>query len=238
MPINSTFKSPRLLSYISIGFFSAFFLIILFQFFLAFGYLIYRTESTFAEGEDIIGGFFAVAALLRVFLWVGGGIAFLAWQYRALANVPALGTKHGEFTPGWALFCWFIPIMNLWKPFKAMKELWQKSDSDFHEDTFVPKDGGESSGIVDFWWGAFITSSVIGYFSNAFSATEHEEWRRFVPVVFMVSSLAYMLALYLIISIVNHISKEQERRFEKISSSDALSNPPPPPVFETADQGR
>ena len=34
---------------------------------------------------------------------------------------------HESFTPGWSVGWFFVPIMNPWKPFQAMREIWQAS---------------------------------------------------------------------------------------------------------------
>src|SRR5205809_7873998 len=65
-------------------------------------------------------------------LWL---VAFLAtvvvrsiWQHRAQANARALTHDGTEFTPGWAVGWWFIPIANLFKPFQTVRELWKASE--------------------------------------------------------------------------------------------------------------
>ena len=55
------------------------------------------------------------------------GIALLMWIYRANWNARALGAKGMHFTPGWAVGWFFIPFLNLWKPYEAMKEIWKAS---------------------------------------------------------------------------------------------------------------
>src|SRR6185503_6280418 len=57
----------------------------------------------------------------------GAGILFLItvivfgrWIYRAHQNLPELGVRHLNFTPGWAVGCLFVPIVNLWAPYQAM----------------------------------------------------------------------------------------------------------------------
>lgn len=45
--------------------------------------------------------------------------------YRANANLRALGVEELEYTPGWCAGWWFVPIMNLFKPYGATKNLSQ-----------------------------------------------------------------------------------------------------------------
>lgn len=54
-------------------------------------------------------------------------VLFGCWIVRANRNVRALGAGGLRITPGWAVGYFFIPIINLWRPYQAMKDLWQAS---------------------------------------------------------------------------------------------------------------
>lgn len=49
------------------------------------------------------------------------GIMFLVWQFRAAEVGRALGypARHG---PGWGIGAWFVPVVNLWVPYGAMRD--------------------------------------------------------------------------------------------------------------------
>ena len=49
-------------------------------------------------------------------------IAFLMWVHRTYRNLPALGAKVLDTTPGWAVGWYFIPIAFLFKPCQSMAE--------------------------------------------------------------------------------------------------------------------
>jgi hypothetical protein len=57
---------------------------------------------------------------------VAGIIAFCFWVHRVVSNVHAFGLP-GE-SPGMAVGSFFIPILNLWRPYKAITETWIASD--------------------------------------------------------------------------------------------------------------
>ena len=59
-----------------------------------------------------------------------------------------------EFTPGWAVGWFFVPIANLFKPFQAMRELWTASHGE--ADRF----GGEAPTEVKLWWGAWLVGNI------------------------------------------------------------------------------
>jgi len=49
------------------------------------------------------------------------------WIYFSSKNLRAFGAIGLSIRPGWAVGWYFVPIANLWKPYQAMKEIWQAS---------------------------------------------------------------------------------------------------------------
>jgi len=127
-------------------------------------------EQAVADGEasdkrqQIISIFFLVTFVIS-------GILILKWIYRANYNARQLGAQNMEFTPGWSIGWYFIPIFTLWKPYQAMKEIWKAS----HE----PNDWGsaKTSSILGWWWFFWIVTNAIGNvsFRLAKSADELNE---------------------------------------------------------------
>ncbi|MBI5325988.1 MAG: DUF4328 domain-containing protein [Ignavibacteriae bacterium] len=50
-------------------------------------------------------------------------VFFLLWFYRAYLNLHKI-TSILYYTKGWAIGSWFVPILNLYRPYKIMKELY------------------------------------------------------------------------------------------------------------------
>ena len=104
-----------------------------------------------AEANDIrqmIVGFAYLAVLVVCFIFVG------RWIYFSSKNLRAFGAVGLTIRPGWAVGWYFIPIANLWKPYQAMKEIWQASTD--------PLDWGrqESPGLMPAWWALWLISNV------------------------------------------------------------------------------
>ena len=57
-----------------------------------------------------------------------------------------------SISAGWAAGYFFIPIMNLWKPYQAMKEIWQGSDPDPTVHAFSVR----VPALLPWWWGLFL----------------------------------------------------------------------------------
>ena len=84
------------------------------------------------------------------------GVVFLMWIYRAGVNARGLGAQGMTFTPGWAVGYYFIPIMNLWKPYQAMKEIWQASENPASWPSVKPPT------LLNVWWGLWLGNSLLG----------------------------------------------------------------------------
>ena len=57
---------------------------------------------------------------------ISGG-TFILWLFRASRNLRALGNQSVEYSPGWAIGAWFIPIGNLFIPYQVTAEIWNRS---------------------------------------------------------------------------------------------------------------
>lgn len=90
----------------------------------------------------------------------GGAIAtiilFAKWIYRANFNARQLGAQGMQFSPGWSIGYYFIPILLLWKPYQAMREIWQASKNPASWTTV------ERGSILPWWWCFFLVSGMFG----------------------------------------------------------------------------
>lgn len=106
-------------------------------------------------------------------LWMGGigvvqiivGVAlivvFLQWFRRAYANLHRLGRKDLEHKDNMAVWFFFIPIMNLFKPLSIMQEIWKSTQIATLElnPDYSKK---ESNPLIGVWWAFFIISGFAG----------------------------------------------------------------------------
>ena len=104
-----------------------------------------------------------LAAKGAVLFGVGIALIWLLWQFRAQANVRALGAKGLRFRPTVSVAAWLVPVANLVLPLFAMRELYRASDPDAgpldwrRHGTFP---------VLWVWWPAFLSSLallVMGY---------------------------------------------------------------------------
>lgn len=86
-------------------------------------------------------------------------ICLLIWVYRAYKNLPALTDEHTQWSPGWAVGGWVVPILNLWRPFQVIKEIWEKSAND-------TKRTDMGSVITGIWWGGYLVLHFYSKFAD------------------------------------------------------------------------
>lgn len=93
-----------------------------------------------------------IVGLIQFVLFILLCIYFLRWIYRTNKNLGAYSGEQMSFTPGWSVGWYFIPIANLFKPYQAMKELWNVSHNKESAD-YV---------ILGWWWFLWILSNFLG----------------------------------------------------------------------------
>jgi hypothetical protein len=62
------------------------------------------------------GGLLAVSLVI-----LAAEILFWVWQYRAATVARALGYP-ARHSPGWGVGSWFVPVVNLWMPYQALRD--------------------------------------------------------------------------------------------------------------------
>lgn len=96
-----------------------------------------------------------IVGIIQVLLFIIQGIVILMWIYRVNKNLHAFGVKEMNYTPGWAVGWYFIPLLSLWKPYQAMKEIFIKSEGL----TDHPKKNQRY--LLPTWWALWIITEVI-----------------------------------------------------------------------------
>jgi hypothetical protein len=110
---------------------------------------------------------FGLAAGLEIFdflVFFAATIVFLSWVYQSIANLPALGSMSCRFTPAGAVWCWFIPFVNLVRGHQVMATIWQESQPPAVNENgfYLPR----NATIVNWWWGLYLFTGVAGIVTN------------------------------------------------------------------------
>lgn len=108
--------------------------------------------NTLADANDTRQQAIGVAQFV---LYLVTAVVFLTWVHRANRNARALGAKDMRFTPGWAVGWYFVPIMSLWRPFQAMREIWQASEQPGNWQSV------QTPPLVGWWWTLFLGAQLL-----------------------------------------------------------------------------
>ena len=99
----------------------------------------------------------AWVARLELAVWLSTSVLVLLWIRRANHNVRQLGARGLRFSPAGSIGWYFVPIVSLWKPYQAMKEIWRASlDPENWPDMPVPV-------LLPVWWALWLVSNSLGF---------------------------------------------------------------------------
>ena len=173
-----------------------------------------QVPAAVAQANDTrhaaIGKLQLVALLVTVILW-------LAWQSRAYLNLRLVGSGKTRFTQGWAIGYWFVPFINLVRPYQIIADLWLRSETQNAEETTA---GRPTPAAVSLWWGCYLVTGIMGrvLMTVALSATTMEQLQS-ATVLGMVEDALGVLSAFLAIRVVRRIDQYQQRFIPVVAAS-------------------
>ncbi|MHC4974406.1 MAG: DUF4328 domain-containing protein [Planctomycetota bacterium] len=141
----------------------------------------YVTEPALT-GEDIL-------VLLQVGVFITLIVLFCLWIPRANRNARALGAAGMQFTPRWCVIWYLIPIMNLFRPYQAMKEIWLASN---------PAAGWQQrdvSPLLPLWWALWLIANFANQMAYGWEEPDDDPFR-------VTGAMVFADAIYAPLSIV------------------------------------
>ena len=91
--------------------------------------------------------------IVSLLLFIGAGICWWMWQHRAYANLRLIGSRDTEYTPGWSVGYWFIPIVNIFRPYQITSEIYRRSELQNVRD---PIGGLSGPPLIGAWWFVYL----------------------------------------------------------------------------------
>lgn len=174
---------------------------------------------------------YGLIALFKIPILLATIVLFLCWLYRAHANLEHLRPTHLEFTPGWAVGWWFIPFLNLVRPYQVVREVWWESNPEVPEEQpFLSASLHSAPTYVGLWWAAWIISNIFDNISSRIYDLDSMQNLSTFGTVAVISGVLGAVAAILAIMVVRDITDRQEKR--RIAIGETMSDvPPPPPTF-------
>ncbi len=129
------------------------------------------------------------------------GILFLMWVYRMCRNAHCVEAGKPTASPVWAAGVYLIPVLNMWKPYLIMKEIYE---------AFRQRPG--DSKVLPFWWSAWVLSNVVGCFTSHYMSRAETLDELLVAsrwaIVLDASLIILNIAAALMVYVVNEASVE------------------------------
>lgn len=195
-------------------------------------------SSSVSLGEEEIGAadlMIVLVALPQLFVYLATIVVFILWLHRSYKNLPAFGLQT-EHTPGWAAGSWFIPFLNLVRPYQIVRETWKKSDPGVDHSGGFADDGpaARPATLVGVWWGFWLVANVVGNVEGRLAGDAETPDQLASAAAFgVVSNALTLAAAALAFLVVKTIDRMQEEKAARLQVSAWPEPPPPPTSFET-----
>jgi len=101
-----------------------------------------------------------ILAIIYIIAYIVSGIMFIMWFRRAYFNLHLKRSKYLSYSEGWAAGSWFVPFINLYRPYQIMKEIYEETNKllKYNSD----KDTQVETDYLGWWWGIWITVGIAG----------------------------------------------------------------------------
>ncbi|QDH78654.1 DUF4328 domain-containing protein [Echinicola soli] len=164
-----------------------------------------------------------VIAILIIATYIVSAIVFLNWFRRAYFNLHTLMPNRLDFSEGWAVGAWFVPFINLYRPYRIMKELFDETESYLRRKK-VAFDSQHQDGLVISWWvvwilGGFIDRISWRIYANAETIDELLE----MTIMDMVSSGIIIVCGVLVARLIKDYSQLEQILANESNYENALN---------------
>ncbi len=223
------YRPLKIFSYLAIGGLALMSLCKILIIVFGIGETIYPFSSPDFENKSVWYIFQSLFWLFQLPLYIFTIVFFLIWLHRAYNNLYPLKAPNIEYSATWAVGYWFIPILNLFRPYQVVREVWRESDPDFDPELNFLSNTVGSSAYIGAWWAFWIITNIVsniaGRIIDAKGTTDET-----AILCFVIMSVLGLAAAILVIMVIQDITKRQELRFQKLGQT-GLFSPPPPPNF-------
>ncbi len=110
--------------------------------------------------------FFGAVFLPAAVAGITSIVYFMMWFYRMYRNLWALGNRHVQTTPGWAVGWWFIPVVNLIVPYQLTAEVWRGSLPTRDLELLHDLRCSRTPPLLPLWWALMLAPLAVGVVFN------------------------------------------------------------------------
>jgi hypothetical protein len=139
-------------------------------------------------------------------------IFFISWFRRAYYNLHAIPGSSPAYAEGWAAGWWFVPVMNLFRPYQIMREIWDGTQKVITHRL----DKLYSLNIIVIWWTAFIVMNVYGNITARISNSANNVDELLIATrLEMIGDVLTIISAFIAIIMVKRAQVLQQKLYEE-----------------------
>jgi Domain of unknown function (DUF4328) len=175
-----------------------------------------QRQTNLEEDLDIFEIVVGLSGLGQSLVYIVTAVAFCMWFYRAYKNLKVWRIPGLKYSPGWAVGYFFIPILNLFRPYQIAQEIWKASDPR------VPIEGPQwrdnsGSSVVGAWWAFWLIANFVGQIDFRLRMSNIADQKGFALVGILSDLLSITAAAFALLMIFK-IQARQAQKLEIIFS--------------------
>ncbi|WP_235444934.1 DUF4328 domain-containing protein [Streptomyces sioyaensis] len=167
------------------------------------GRLVRNVGSVSSQEIDQADSLYRVCGILQVAATLATAVVFIVWFHRARVNAEVFAPEYHEKARGWAIWGWFVPVVNLWFPRRVAIDIWKAS-----------ADGNTGSrALLNWWWALWVANLVFGRLASRryANAGTPEEIKGAIAGL-MASDVLSVLAAVLALLFVRRLTRMQHEK--------------------------
>jgi len=181
-------------------------------------YLQYNLLSGVQNSEEITDSMLTIndvrellLSIVYLVVFIISGITFIKWFRRAYYNLSRITSC--EYSEEWASWTWFIPIINLFRPYQIMKEMDKKTIAFLGSKNLNSTEN--NSQLIGLWWGLWVVSNYIGnyIFKVSFKDDTIENLMNSTIADIVLSLIGIPLAI-ITVKVIKSYALKEEKLFE------------------------
>ncbi|NNF59033.1 MAG: DUF4328 domain-containing protein [Rhodothermaceae bacterium] len=173
------------------------------------GAFVSEARATANDTRELVVAVLTIAGLLA------NAVVFLRWKWAGYRLMPSLTGHPTEHKPGWAAGAYFVPILNLFRPYQIMREMAEESTSSSEALRLDTED--RTGSLIGVWWGAWVVSGIAErlIMRLTLSASTLDEFITLTQVnigIVLLSAVAGVSAVL----VIHRVNERQQRKGEEV----------------------
>ena len=148
---------------------------------------------------------------IQAFTFIGVFLFFLRWFHTSYKNLVVLGATPSKHSPGLVVAHYFIPLVQLYWPFRTMRELWNGSNPDYvHNDVEASQ---KAAPAIFIWWAIFLFMCILHLTVILNSLGQHDTAHQYtMSLISFGSHFLHLIFILATIRLVRTVSWMQQQK--------------------------